>query len=89
MRNYQLVLVLKSSLSDANRKKTVEEVKDFLSQGKVSKSEDLGEKNLAYPISRETKGFYYNFLFEVDDITGIDKRILGNEDILRHLLIRV
>lgn len=89
MRNYQLVLVLKASLTDANRKKLLETVKGFLKSVKFSKEEDLGEKQLAYPIKKESKGIYYNFLFEAEDIAGLDKRLLGNEDILRFLLLRV
>ncbi len=89
MRNYQLVFVLKPSLTDANRKKTLDLVKDFLKSAKITKTDEMGEKDLAYPIKKEAKGVYYNFLFEAEDITGLDKRLIGNEDILRSLLIRV
>ena len=90
MRNYQLVLVLKTSLTDANKKKVLENVKSLLKGAKFDKEEDLGEKNLSYPIKRETKGLYYNYLFEAEnDIAkDLDKRITANEDILRHLLLR-
>lgn len=91
MRNYQLVLVLKPSLTDANKKKLLESVKSFLKGVKFTKEEELGEKSLSYSIKRETKGLYYNYLFEAEnDITkDLDKRITANEDILRHLLLRV
>ncbi len=89
MRNYQLVLVLKASLTEVNRKKVIETVKDFLKSAKISKTDEIGEKDLAYPIKKEKSGVYFNFLFEVEDIAGLDKRLTGNEDILRYLLLRV
>lgn len=89
MRNYQLVLVLKASLTEVNRKKVIETVKDFLKSAKISKADEIGEKDLAYPIKKEKSGVYFNFLFEAEDIKDLDKRLTGNEDILRYLLLRV
>jgi ribosomal protein S6 len=91
MRNYQLVVVLKSTLSEANRKKLLETVKSYLKNAKFSKEEEWGEKVLSYKIRRESAGFYVNFLFELKDEMEKDfeKRLAANEDILRHLLLRV
>ncbi len=90
MRNYQLVLVLKTSLSEANRKKLLETVKSYLKEAKFTKEEEWGEKVLAYPIKRENSGFYFNFLFESKGqlSTDLEKKLLANEDVLRHLLLR-
>lgn len=88
MRNYQLVLVVKTT-SEANTKKVLETVKEFLKSAKITKQDDLGEKTLAYPIKKEGKGIYFSFLFEAEDITGLEKRLFANEDILRYLILRV
>ena len=90
MRNYQLVLVLKTSLSEANRKKFLENVKSWVKGAKFTKEEDLGEKTLAYKIKRETTGFYVNYLFELKDELSkdLEKKLMANEDVLRHLLLR-
>ncbi len=90
MKNYQLVLVLKSSLSEGNRKKFVETVKTWLKDAKFTKEEEWGEKVLSYPIKRENSGFYLNFLFDLKDEFSKDfeKRLTTNENILRHLLLR-
>ncbi len=90
MRNYQLILVLKSSLSEANRKKLLETVKAYLKGAKFSKEEDLGEKVLSYKIKRENMGFYVNYLFELKDelAKDLEKKLVANDDILRHLLLR-
>lgn len=91
MKNYQLVLVLKKSLTEANRKKLLETVKTWLKGAKFTKEEDWGEKPLSYTIKREESGFFVNFVFELkEDLEkDFEKRLVNNEDVLRHLLLRV
>lgn len=90
MRKYSLTLVLKASLNEAKRKKLLETVKAMIKTAKFSKEEELGEKELAYPINRETKGFYTNFLFESEQDFAADfgKRLSTNEDVLRFLFLK-
>lgn len=90
MRSYQLVLVLKTSLSEANRKKFLETVKTWLKDAKFSKEEEWGEKVLAYAIKREDKGFFQNFVFETkqDLVKELEKKIIASDNVLRHLLLR-
>lgn len=89
MRTYELVLVLKSSLSDAQRKKIVDTVKSFLKDAKIKSEEEWGQKALSYPIKKEVSGFYLDFVLELETIPlDFEKRLLANEDILRHLLIK-
>lgn len=90
MRNYQLTVVLTSTLKDADRKKVVDSVKDLLKGAKISKEEDWGEKTLAYKIKRQEKGFYLNYLLETEESLGqdLDKKLTANENVLRHLLVR-
>jgi len=90
MRNYQLVLVLKTTLSEANRKKLLETIKSYLKGAKFSKEEDWGEKVLSYKIKREPAGFYVNYLFELKDelAKDLEKKLVANDDVLRHLLLR-
>lgn len=88
--NYQLVLVLKSTLSEANRKKVLENIKSLVKGAKFTKEEDWGEKALSYPIKRQISGFYVNYLFEVKEAltNDLDKRLQASEDVLRHLILR-
>jgi small subunit ribosomal protein S6 len=90
MRTYQLVVVLKTSLSEANRKKFVETVKGWIGDAKFTKEEEWGEKVLAYVIKRENSGFFQNFVFELkDDLSkDLEKKITASDNVLRHLLLR-
>ncbi len=90
MRLYDLVIVTRPSLSDAQKKKLLDSVKDFLKGVKVAKEEDWGQKPLAYKIKRELAGVYHLFKLETDASVpqGLEKRLVNDENILRHLLIR-
>jgi small subunit ribosomal protein S6 len=90
MRKYDLVMVLRSSLSDAERKKLIEGVKAHLKGMKFTKEEEWGQKPLAYTIKKELAGYYYLFQFETENSVteGLEKRLLTNDNVLRHLLLR-
>ena len=67
-------------------------VKKLLGEdGKVKKVDLWGERELVYPIKRQTKGFYAHFEIEADpkSAKGLDKTLKLEEDILRYLLVRV
>lgn len=90
MRNYQLTLILRPSLSDVQRKKLLEAVKGLLKGAKIIKEDEWGQKPLAYPIKHEVSGFYLNLLLETEsvDFKDLEKKLLANDEVLRHLLLR-
>ncbi len=89
MRTYELVIVVHPKVTEPERKKLVEQVKAWMGSVKVAKEEDLGSKALKYPIKKELTGHYYDFMLEGDSIpTDFEKRLIAQENILRHLLVR-
>ncbi len=90
MRVYELVVVINPSVPAEKRKKLVETVKTWLQDVKVSKEEEWGQKVLSYPIKKELSGFFTLLTLETAGVipADLEKRILGNDSILRHLLIR-
>lgn len=89
MRSYELILVTKTSLTEMLRKKLVTGVKTLLKDLKIVKENEIGQKALAYKIKRETNGFYFDFVLEGENVpTDFEKKLLENENILRHLLLR-
>lgn len=90
MRAYELVLVIKSSLSETDRTKLLDTIKGWLPEVKVTKEDAWGQKQLAYPIRKETTGYYQVFHLEGEKgvPADLEKRILSNEQVLRHLLVR-
>ncbi|MBI2031853.1 MAG: 30S ribosomal protein S6 [Candidatus Levybacteria bacterium] len=89
MRAYELILVLKTSLSEPNRKKVIEAIKALL-DAKIIKEQNWGQKPLSYSIKKEVAGFYVDITFELKSEMPKDfeKKLTLNENILRHLLLR-
>ncbi len=93
MNNYYLTLVLKSDLEEKERKELLNSMTKRLTgeDGKIVKEDLWGNKELAYPIKKQSKGYYAHFEIEADpkNAKGIDKALKVEEDILRYLLVRV
>lgn len=90
MRLYDVVLVFRSSLTSTQKNKILDTVKKLLGEAKVAKVEEWGKKALAYPIKKETQGDYV--ILNVESEEGLkgdfEKRLLMEEAILRHLVLR-
>jgi small subunit ribosomal protein S6 len=90
MRIYELILVLKTALSDAQKKKAIDAVKNLSKDLKITKEDHIGIKPLSYKIKKELSGYFVHLIMEVKEVIpqDLEKKILTNEDILRHLLLR-
>ncbi|MDO8429214.1 MAG: 30S ribosomal protein S6 [Candidatus Daviesbacteria bacterium] len=88
MNEYYLTLILRSDLKEEDRKKILEGVtKKF---GSLEKEDLWGSRDLAYPVKKQTKGWYAHFEFSLNpqDVSSLDKTLKLDEDIIRYLLIR-
>lgn len=90
MRVYNLVLILKSSLSETQRKKLLETVKEWLDNVKVKEEKAWGQKPLSYRLKKEISGFYHQMILETEKVlpSDFEKKLLAQENVLRHLLVR-
>jgi len=89
MRTYELILIIKKSISEGEQKKVAGFVKGLLKGAKFLKEDELGQKTLSYTINRENTGMYFDWNFDMETIPAdFGKRLLENEGILRHLVIR-
>lgn len=93
MNDYYLTLVLKADLEEKERKALLDSMVKKLTgeDGKVTREDLWGSKDLAYPIKRQTKGYVAHFELSADpkNVKSIDKVLKVEEDILRYLLVRV
>lgn len=104
MRSYDLVVVLRPSLKDMERKKLIDGIKTWLKGMKIAKEEEWGQKPLAYTIKKEAAGYYILLKLETASASnaananaagaeetipaGFEQKLLINDSILRHLLLR-
>ena len=90
MQTYKLVLVLKSSISEPERKKFFENLKIWLKDLKIIKENEWGQKSLSYSIKKESSGLYLELILEGDGKIPYDfeNKLKTSDNILRHLLLR-
>jgi small subunit ribosomal protein S6 len=91
MKNYELTLVLPGKATAAKKKAVVERVEKLVkvSDGKVTSSEDWGEKDLAYKIKKHDSGIYLYFDLELSPLAvkNISDKVKLDDDIIRYLLV--
>lgn len=93
-RTYELALVVDSRLSDEEAVGVVDQYKQMVSDAgaEITKEESWGKRKLAYPIQKQTEGYYTFLYIVVDDVAlpigEIEYRLKQNENVLRYLTVR-
>jgi len=82
---------LSPELSAAEQEKLLDKIQKQItdSEGKASQAKDLGKKNLATPIKKQTEGAFYlmEFSAPVTSLSSLSQKLLLEEKILRYLVI--
>ena len=94
MKNYEIMFIVRPTLSEEEVKKVVKDFSEIITKngGKVTKEENMGQRELAYEIKDFKSGYY--FVFEVESKTDkaikeFDRLALINNDIVRHLITKI
>lgn len=93
MNKYEIMFIVKSDMEESTINQTVDTLKKVLTdnKAKIIEEKKLGQKDLAYEIKKYKTGYYFLFIVEAES-TAISEfnRIVGiNEDVLRHLVVKV
>ncbi len=93
MKNYELMFILKPNLTEEDRKKTVDIIKNIVVEGggEITREEDWGKRTLAYEIQKFTEGYYVllNFSSPPSIPQKIETRMRHTEAIIRWLIIKL
>lgn len=94
MKKYEIMFIVKPDLEEANIKTVADSMKKSLEDNgaKVVDTKEMGQRELAYEIKNYKAGYYFLFVVEANNnqaISEFDRLALINEDIIRHLVIRV
>lgn len=94
MRHYELVFVLKPTLSEEELNGKVEALKSLIEQneGQIEELQKWGRKNLAYPIQKFNSGYYYllNYKTSNSKLPGIlEYNLRIDEDVIRFLNMKL
>ncbi len=94
MRQYEIMFIVKPTLSEEDIKNVVVNFENILTSNgaKILDKQDMGQKELAYEIKKMKSGYYYLFTLEANDdkaIKEFDRLALINGDIIRHLITKI
>lgn len=89
MRDYKLVVILKSDLKKERRDQLLSDFQSWIGEMDSPKTNTLGDRKLAYPINKERTGEFVVMNFSAKTIpTDVDNKMRMQEDVLRYLLVR-
>lgn len=92
MRNYEIMFILSTQLTDEEKQAGVKLVEDTLAKaGAVEiKTEIWGERKLAYPIKKKENGYYVLTLFQMDGtgLTEVEAKLNITESILKYMIVK-
>lgn len=89
---YESVFIIKE---DCNKKNIISEIDKIITthKAKISRTDELGLKKLAYEIRKNKNGYYYVVYFEIannnNQIAKIQKQINTIEEILKFIIVKV
>ena len=94
MKNYEIMFIVRPTLGEDDVKKVIKDFSEIITKngGKVTKEENMGQREFAYEIKDFKSGYYYVFEVEAKDdkaIKEFDRLALINNDIVRHLITKI
>lgn len=90
MTNYELMVILDSTLDEEKTNAALEKIKTFISEaGELGDVDVWGSRDLAYPINKQTKGYYavIEFKAEPDVPKELNRRLRISDDVIRHIIV--
>ena len=94
MNKYEIMFIVKSDLDEETRKNEVKALEEILTSNKatITLSKEIGQRELAYEISKCKSGYYYQYNIEAKDDKAINefKRVAKiEENVIRDLVLNL
>ena len=93
MNKYEIMFIVKPDLEEAAIKKEADNLKKVLTdhKAKIVEEKAMGQRELAYEIKKYKNGYYFLFVVEAEPeaTKEFDRLARINENLLRHLIVRV
>jgi small subunit ribosomal protein S6 len=92
-RTYEVMYIVDTDTSEDDIARLNENLQQVITDqgGTITKNENMGRRQLAYPIGRKKDGHYV--LFEVDgtgrEIAELERRMRVNDQVIRYITVRV
>lgn len=88
-----MTFIIHPEVEDEGITGVTEKVSQFITEdgGQVTSVDHLGRRRLAYPIQKQTEGYYVLMQVQLDpqSIGELERNLKLTEEVIRHLLVRV
>jgi len=92
MQHYELLFISPIQLNEKEQKEVWEKIVGLATSlgMKITESEEVGKKKLAYPIKKATHGYYFLAEFDAEQVQmkKFDRELRLMSDILRYLIVK-
>ena len=94
MRKYEIMYILNSNLDETTRKSTIESLNKILTDNgaTVTDVNEWGNRELAYEINKQTRGYYVVTTLTSNDAKAInefDRLSKINNKVVRHMIVNL
>jgi len=92
MKHYELLFVLKPTLTEEETTKNVETINGVITNngGEIVKVDNIGMRDLAYEVQKQKRGYYTITYFKspTSAIKEIERNLRINENVIRFITIK-
>jgi small subunit ribosomal protein S6 len=92
MRHYETMIVTKPTLTDEEKANIIENIKKVIGEfnGEVVAIDNIGVRDLAYPIQKFERGHYYIIYYKAtpECVLELERQMRYNEDLLRFMTVK-
>lgn len=98
MNKYESVIIIKTNLTKQEKEATDSKVTDYINDmGKITETEHIGLRKLAYEIKKNKEGYYISYQFEIDNsgnnaeecIRKIESFFRTQEEIIKFIVVEL
>jgi len=94
MKKYEIMFIVRPTLSEEDVTKVVENFKNILTTNgaKIEDVQEMGQRELAYEIKKFKSGYYFVMTVSASDdkaIKEFDRLGLISSDMIRHLITKI
>jgi len=92
LRYYETMFITKPTLSDEEKAQVVENIKKAIEEngGEVVAIDNIGVRELAYPINKFERGHYYIVYYKApaNAVIELERQMRYNEELLRFMTVK-
>jgi len=92
MNHYELLFVLKPTLTDEETQAQIEKIQGSITaqEATIVATDDMGMRKLAYPVEKNERGYYTVTYFQAPGaaISEIERQLRINEEILKFMTVK-